>query len=217
LFVVDASRSMAFGEAASALGSKFTLARATSAVLATLVIDQGDAAGLLSVSDRDRRSAQYVPPRSGRHHLHVLLGALARLPCAGCEGVALALTRAATLLTRRALVIVVSDFYEEDAALGEVRRLARMGHDVIVIHVMAREELVMPSTGAAEFEDAETGAVVFTNAAGAAAEYANNVAAFLERTRRAVEGEGLDYLQLTTGDRLEQSLRRFLVARRGIA
>src|ERR687896_1915990 len=45
LFVVDVSRSMAFPDHGQ---SKFDLARATVAVLATLVIDQGDAAGLLA-------------------------------------------------------------------------------------------------------------------------------------------------------------------------
>ena len=46
LFVVDASRSMAFPAHG---GSKFDRARAAAAVLATLVIDQGDAAGLLAI------------------------------------------------------------------------------------------------------------------------------------------------------------------------
>jgi uncharacterized protein (DUF58 family) len=239
LFVVDVSRSMAFpavapkardGAAGPAFaedphavasidqqGSKFALARAAAAVLATLVIDQGDAAGLLSVSDRDERSARYVPARSGRHHLHLLLAAMARLQCVGREGVSVALRRATTLLARRGLVIVLSDFYEEEIALAEIRRLARMGHDVIVFQVMAREEMVLPAAGAAEFEDAETGDVMFTNAAGVAAEYARNVAAFLTRIRQAVEREGLDYMQLVTGDHLERSLRRFLVTRRGRA
>jgi uncharacterized protein (DUF58 family) len=218
LLVVDVSRSMAFPTGSvEPVVSKFGLAQAAAAVLATLVIDQGDAAGLLTVSDREPPSAQYVPPRSGRHHLHVLLAALARQRCTGVEGVSLALTRAAALLVRRGLVIVLSDFYEEDATFGEIRRLARMGHDVIVIHVMAREEMTLPSAGATEFEDAESGAVVFTNPAGVAAEYASNVATFLARTRRAAEREGLDYLQLITGDHLERSLRRFLVARRGRA
>src|SRR5687767_6871755 len=42
MFVVDSSRSMAFPAEGQ---SKFDLARAAAAVLATLVIDQGDAAG----------------------------------------------------------------------------------------------------------------------------------------------------------------------------
>src|ERR1044071_7983692 len=60
LFVIDASRSMDFPERAS----KFALAKSVGAILGTLVLDQGDAAGVLAVTDR----AHYVPSRSGHHH-----------------------------------------------------------------------------------------------------------------------------------------------------
>jgi uncharacterized protein (DUF58 family) len=215
LFVVDASRSMDFPPADSGLQSKFALARATAAVLATLVIDQGDAAGLLAIAgDRD---THYVPPRSGRHHLHVYLAELARVGCRATTGVAPALKRAATLLTRRGMVVILGDLYEDETALGEIRRLSRMGHEVIVIHVMARDELSLPKGGAIEFEDLENGQTLLTNADTSGAEYERNVRAFLDSVRQAIAREGVEYLRLTTGDPLEPALRRFLVQRRGAA
>ena len=108
-------------------GFKFA-ARSVAAILGTLVLDQGDAAGVLAVDDR----AHFVPPRSGHHHLRVFLAELAQLaPAAPRDRDAL--RRAATLLKRRGLVIAVSDFYEDEAAVAQLRRLARMGHDVIAI------------------------------------------------------------------------------------
>jgi uncharacterized protein (DUF58 family) len=210
LFVIDASRSMAYPPEGQ---SKFALARATAAVLATLVIDQGDAAGILAVADGDR--TDYVPPRSGRHHLHLQLAALARLECGSVQGVAGALKRAAVLLRRLGMVIVISDFYEEEPSLVEIRRLARMGHDVIAIQVMAREELQLPRGGSLEIEDLESGATLLTNADAVAEQYRANVQSFLTRTRQALEREGVHYLQLTTREPLEPRLRRFLVSRRG--
>jgi uncharacterized protein (DUF58 family) len=212
LFVLDVSRSMAFPEEGQ---SKFALARAAAAVLATLVIDQGDAAGLLAVAEPTTAGTHYVPARSGRHHLHVCLAELARLTSAGAEGVSSALRRAAALLRRRGLVVVISDLYEEEVALAEIRRVARMGHDVVVVHVMAREELALPAGGAIEFEDLETGATLVTSPDAVASAYAANVERFLTRTRSAVAREGLDYLRLVTGEPLEPALRRFLVGRRG--
>jgi uncharacterized protein (DUF58 family) len=212
LFVIDVSRSMAFPEEGQ---SKFALARAAAAVLATLVIDQGDAAGLLAVEEPTAAGTHYVPARSGRHHLHVCLAELARLTSAGAEGVSSALRRAAALLRRRGLVVVISDLYEEEVALAEIRRVARMGHDVVVVHVMAREELALPAGGAIEFEDLETGATAVTSPDAVASAYAANVERFLIRTRAAVTREGLDYLRLVTGEPLEPALRRFLVGRRG--
>ena len=217
LFVVDVSRSMAFPDSKQ---SKFDLARATVAVLATLVIDQGDAAGLLAVGGSGTPpEVHYVPPRSGRHHLRVYLAALAGLSSVGREPVATALKRAATLLRRRGLVVIVSDLYEEESTIAEIRRLARMGHDVVTIHVMAREELTLPRAtgGATEFVDLETGQTLVASPDAIAIEYQESVRAFLARSRQAVEREGLDYLRLTTGERLEPALRRFLLRRRGAA
>jgi uncharacterized protein (DUF58 family) len=227
LFVVDVSRSMDFphDEAAAsrhagsaslaAAASKFALARATAAVLATLVIDQGDAAGLLVLDGEGAGETHYVPARSGRHHLHLYLAELARLSCRGSATIAHALRRVTTLLRRRGLVVVISDLYDEDAALTEVRRLSRMGHDVVVIHVMAREELTLPRGGAVEFEDLESGATLVTNAEAVAPEYERNMQAFLANVRQSAAREGVDYLQLVTGEPLEPALRRFLIGRRG--
>src|SRR5918995_499626 len=135
MFVIDASRSMAFPEGRD---SKFRLAQAAAAVLATLIIDQGDAAGLLAVTGSGRVGTHYVPPRSGRHHLHVQLAALAKLQCAGGEPVATALRKVSTLVRRRGLIVLASDLYDEEVTLAEIKRLARMGHDVVTLHVIAR-------------------------------------------------------------------------------
>ena len=213
LFVLDMSRSMDFPSEGGQ--PKFTLARATAAVLATLVIDQGDAAGLLAVGGERADATQYVPPRSGRHHLHLCLAALARMQCSGQAGVAAALRRAAALLRRRGMVVVISDLYEEDSTLTEVRRLTRMGHEVIVIHVMAAEELTLPRGTAVEFEDLETGAKLVTNASAIAGDYERHVRTFLADVEQATSREGVAYLRLMTGQPLEPGLRRFLVARRG--
>jgi uncharacterized protein (DUF58 family) len=214
LFVIDISRSMDYPPGAH---SKFDLARATAAILSALVIDQGDTAGLLAVGDvagTGTAATHYVAPRSGRHHLHVQLAALARLAPGGADGVVLALRHAPNLLRRRGLVVILSDFYEEEAALSELKRLARMGHDVVAVHVVAREELTLPRGGAAEFVDLESGRTLLASPDAIADEYRASFNAFASRVREAIEGEGLDYLRLVTREPLERALRRFLVARR---
>ena len=212
LFVLDISRSMAFPQTSQ---SKFDLARAAAAVLATLVIDQGDAAGLLAMSGTAPGATHYVPARSGRHHLHLCLAALARLSASGADGVASALRRVSTLLRRRGLIVVLSDLYEEEVALADIRRLARMGHDVVILHVMASDELSLPRGGAVEFEDLESGATLVASPDAIARDYNDAVDRFLKRTRQAVEREGLDYVRLMAGEALEPALRRFLIGRRG--
>jgi uncharacterized protein (DUF58 family) len=124
LFVVDVSRSMDFPSGGR---TKFEMARSVAAILGTLVLDQGDAAGVLAVDER----AHLVPARSGHHHLRVMLAALASLTPRGSAPLGDALRRAATLLKRRGLVVVISDFYDDEDSLAQIRRLSRMGHDVM--------------------------------------------------------------------------------------
>jgi len=193
--------------------TKLTLAAATAAALGTLLIDQGDAAGLLAIPAEGR--AEYLPARSGRHHLRLFLASLARLTAAGIVPVAQSLRRAATLMRRRGLVVVLSDLYDEDATLTEVRRLSRMGHDVIVFQTLAPEEVRLPAGGAVQFEDLETGARVIAEPESVRDHYEHAVHAFLSNIERTLRREGVDYVRLFTGEPIEPSLRRFLLSRRG--
>jgi uncharacterized protein (DUF58 family) len=214
LFVVDVSRSMAFpahGE------TKFAVAQTTAAVLATLVIDQGDAAGVLAVAGEGPSGSTYVPARSGRHHLRVCLAAIANLRAEGDAPLAAALRRAASLLRRRGLIVLLTDFYDEQGALAEIRRLSRMGHDVVVIQVMSAREMELPNGTAVEFEDLESGETLVTNANAIRHEYRRAVTDFVARVEHAVHREGMDYLGLTAGEPLEPALRKFLIGRRGSA
>jgi uncharacterized protein (DUF58 family) len=191
--------------------SKFALARSIAAILGTLVLDQGDAAGVLAVDDR----AHYVPARSGHHHLRVMLSELSTLQPAGTATIAEALRRAAMIVKRRGVIIVLSDFYEDQDAISQLRRLARMGHDVIAIHTLSREELSLGVPGAAELVDLETGKRLLVQPSAARDSYIASVNAWLESIQQQLRGDGIDYLRLVTGEPLEPSVRRFLVGRRG--
>ena len=204
LFVIDVSRSMNFA-------GKFDLARQVTSILGTLVLDQGDAAGVLAVDDR----ARLVPPRSGHHHLRVFLSQLAQLTPTGGACLDDALRQAATVMKRRGLVVVVSDFYEEEAALPQVRRLARMGHDVVVVHTLAREELALDLGGAAEFVDLESGRTLMVQPSAVREGYTAAVQQWLAKVHDTVTRDGMEYLRLVTGSPLEPALRRFLTHRRG--
>ncbi len=216
LFVVDISRSMDFpsGNREPGVGnrrSKFEMARSVTAILGTLVLDQGDAAGVLALDDR----AHYVPARSGHHHLRVFLAELASLGPRGSSPIAESLRRAASILKRRGLVIVTSDLYDDEAAAGQLRRLVRMGHDVIVVHTLAREELTLDVGGAAEFVDLESGRKLMVQPAAARESYVAALTGWLTRVEQQLRRDGIGYLRLVADEPLEPALRRFLLNRRG--
>ena len=208
LFVIDVSRSMDFPEWEP---HEIRDGANVAAILGTLVLDQGDAAGVLAVDERTR----LVPARSGHHHLRVMLAELASLTPRGSMPIAEALRRAAALLKRRGLVVVISDFYDDEDSLPQIRRLARMGHDVIAIHTIAREEQTLDVGGAAEFVDLEDGRKLMVQPSAAREAYVGAFAKWLSDVEQQVRRDGIDYLRLVTGDPLEPALRRFLVGRRG--
>ncbi len=215
LFVIDISRSMDFpGNREPGTGrrkSKFEMARSVGAILGTLVLDQGDAAGVLAVDER----AHFVPPRSGHHHLRVFLAEIASLTPRGSSSIAEALRRAATILKRRGMVIVISDLYDDEAAIGQARRLSRMGHDVIVLHTLSRQELTLDVGGAAEFVDLESDSKLMVQPSAARESYMAAFSGWLSSVEQRLRRDGIDYLRLIADEPLEPALRRFLVNRRG--
>lgn len=208
LFVIDISRSMDFP---ANLKSKFEMARSVGAILGTLVLDQGDAIGVLAVDER----AHFVPPRSGHHHLRVFLAEVASLTPRGSSSIAEALRRAATILKRRGMVIVISDLYDDEAAIGQARRLSRMGHDVIVLHTLSRQEVTLDVGGAAEFVDLESDSKMMVQPSAARESYVAAFSGWLSSVEQRLRRDGIDYLRLIADEPLEPALRRFLVNRRG--
>jgi uncharacterized protein (DUF58 family) len=209
---VDASASMNYGAAGGV--TKLAYARLLAAALAHLIISQGDAAGLVVFSDTIR---QYVPSRSGQVHLRRLLVALTELEASGTTAASPALRRSTDLLKRRGLLILVSDLYDEDGSVEEeLRRATRIGHDVVVFHLVTRDEIEFPFDEDLQLDDLESGASVQSGPA-AAAEYRREFAAFLERWRTRCVANGIDYVRVTTDMALDTALREYLVQRtRGV-
>ncbi len=77
--------------------------------------------------------------------MRALLAALSGVEASGRWDAAETVRRAAERLNRRGLLLVLSDFYdEEDATFSELTRAARMGHEVVLFQMMSREEVEFP-------------------------------------------------------------------------
>jgi uncharacterized protein (DUF58 family) len=208
MLVVDTSASMAFP--AHGL-SKFRYAAVTAASLAYLIVSQGDAVGLMSMAGG---SLVYLPARGGRPHLRSLIAQIQRLEPAGVWAPERVIARGAELLKRRGVVMVLSDFYDAEAAtFRELRRTHRRGHDVAMLQVVSGDEMAFPYRGDIEFEDLESGERRVVDAGSIAAGYREAVNGFLARCRRQAGRDGLDYALLDTAVPPERALRRYLLRR----
>jgi uncharacterized protein (DUF58 family) len=211
---LDASASMDYAgtREAAVRVTKFQYARLLAAAIAHLVSRQGDAVGLVTYADGIR---QFLPSRGGQAHLRALLLALGRTEASGRTDGAAALARTIDLLTRRGLLVVVSDLYDEsDAVELALMRAAHVGHEVIVFHVLTRDEVELPFRDDVELEDPETGRIVLSNGAAAGRPYREAISAFLERWRTRCATYGIDYVRVFTDTPLDVTLRSYL-RRRG--
>ena len=206
--VLDASASMSFSGERRV--SKMDYARMIAGALAHLVTEQGDAAGLTVFDERIRT---YLGSRPGRSHLRALLVALSNTAAGGGTASVPALRRAIDLLRSRGAIVLISDLYEAGEALeSELKRAARMGHDVSVFHVLSAEELEWPWSGDVEVEDSESGRRVLASSAGAAA-YRARVKAFVDGWRSRCIVENIAYVLARTDDPPAHVLREYLLQR----
>jgi uncharacterized protein (DUF58 family) len=202
--VLDASASMGFPPALP----KLRYGAIVAAALAHLIVGQGDSVGLVA-------GAAFIPHRAGRAHLRRVLSALSALEPGGEWDGAASVRRAADRLPRRGLVIVISDFYDdEERTLAALRRAARIGHEIVMFQILSRDELELPYQNDLEFTDLETGARLALHAGAIRREYREAVAAFLESLRGRSLAEGFQYSLVLTDTPPDRALRQFLLARR---
>jgi uncharacterized protein (DUF58 family) len=215
MLVVDTSASMSFGGSfggASRDGvTKLRYATILAAALAYLAVTEGDAVGLLSASDGP---LTYLPARGGRAHLRSLVARLDRLAPSGTWQPARVIARAAELLKRRGLIIVLSDFYDaEDETLRELKRATRRGHDVALLQTLTRPEITFDYRGDVEFRDLESGATRVVPADAIGAGYRAAVGDFLTRWRTRAQQHGIDYALFPTDQPPARALRTYVVKR----
>jgi uncharacterized protein (DUF58 family) len=188
--------------------TKFRYAVIAAAALAHLISGQGDAVGLLA-------GERFFTPRAGRQHLRGLLAGLSSLSAAGGWSAADNVRRASERLKRRGLLLVLSDFYDdEERTLVELRRAARMGHEVVLFQILSRDEIELPYRRDLEFADLENGRTLAINAGLARRQYTDAMAAFLERWHSRAGAEGFQYSLIVTDTPPERALRNFLLARK---
>ena len=214
--VLDTSGSMDFPGAASVgVGrllpgqpvSKFRYAVIAAAALAHLISGQGDAVGLLA-------GERFLAPRAGRQHLRGLLAGLSSLAPGGGWSAASHVRLASERLKRRGLLIVLSDFYDdEERTLAELRRAARMGHEVVLLQILSRDEIELRYRRDLEFIDLESGRTLAINAGLARRDYTDAVGAFLERWHSRAGAEGFQYSLIVTDTPPARALRNVLLAR----
>ncbi|MET4107375.1 DUF58 domain-containing protein [Hymenobacter sp. UYP22] len=187
--------------------SKLEYARLLCAALAYVATQQGDAVALTVLHPR---GLQHLPPRSDARQQQRIYHTLEHIEAAGRFP---DITTLAPLTARRqpALTVCVSDLYEENGEIEQLlTRLRAATGEVLLLHLMARNELDFTYRGAVTFEDLETGQQLQLDAGQQRRVWQQQLQAWLLETARRARTRGFEYYRLNTAEPLTDALREFL-------
>src|SRR6266576_3690661 len=192
--LLDVSGSMGYGSDRGL--TKFQYGAILAASLGYLMNRQRDAVGLTAF---DENIVSMMPASSRPGHLRPMLVTLDRLKTEHRTNVAKPLHQLANTLTKRGMVVLISDLLDDPAEIIRgLKHFQFRGIDVIVFHVLDHDEIEFPFERATRFEDLETSEEVMAVPGAVREHYLKGIGSLIDRYRRELGASGIDYVLLNT-------------------
>ena len=186
---LDSSASMGFDGGSEI--SKLEYGSFFAAALSYLVVRYGDRVSLQTFDESIR---EYFPPGSTNTHLHRILGALERNTPGKETSVAAALTKAAPLLTRKGILVVVSDFFDTPAEIFlALSPYLHRGFRVHLFHLLTPGELDLELRGLTTYRDLETSTRLIAHPSALKERYKEAIDQHIASLRRLAQRRSVDY------------------------
>jgi uncharacterized protein (DUF58 family) len=199
----DASASLSFGEP-----PKIDVARRLAAAVGYMTLADTERAQLLVTAGGAVREH---PPSRGRGGLSALLRNLDAMSTSGGTDLAKAVNTVVRRSSRPGMLVVLSDFFDPSPSLSALARAVAAGHDVLLVQVVAPEEVEPDYDGDWTLEDAETGELVELTMDPAALDaYVSRFAGLCEELRGWARKHGATYVRARTDARMEDVMRRIV-------
>lgn len=191
---------------------KIDYARYLAACLALLAYRQGDKIGLSFFNETDLKR---IMPQQHGQQLQIIYQSLSALQANGRlenrEGFKWLVST-----KQKELMVFITDFYEHD---DEIMRLIKLfvavGHEVVVLHLMAANELDGSFKSYDALQDAETGEIVVLGSI-SMEKHKQLVESYLSRSRHMLLENKVHYCLVNANDPPEKTLREFLVYRNSL-
>ncbi len=209
--VVDASNSMGYRRRDGKGASKFEYACWAAAALAYLITQQQDTCGLVLFDEAVRK---VMPAASNKSHLMNLIKELEQAEPEGSTGIARALGEAGEAVRRRGLVVMFSDLMDDAGEiLKGLKQVRHRGHEVLLFHVLAHDEVTFPFDRLTKFEGMETLDHLTADPVSLRDAYLEEVKQFRRRLRRVCLANRIDLVEMDTADSLGVVLSAYLAKR----
>lgn len=213
VLAVDASESMNFGSVQTGDGiwTKYDHATTLAATLAYLATAQTDAVGL---SIFDEELLRYFRPSAGRGQWRTIVNELQAVPRWNTTGLGRVLEQLAGKISHRSLVVLLSDFFDDPAALERgLKALRFRKHDVVCLQLLDPQEVSFPFEDVTLFKGMEASGELLTEPRALRKGYLDALNEHVEAVARTCRHNGMDFHRFNTGESLEVPLSVFLAGR----
>jgi uncharacterized protein (DUF58 family) len=208
--LLDQSESMRYQGPNSSM-SKFEYARLLSAALAYLVLGQQDSVGLVTF---DEQVQTEVRANSQPSHLRPILETLVAAAPAGKTSAAPVFHELAERFKKRSVMILLSDLLDDvPALLAGLKHFQHRRHEVIVMHLLDAAELEFPFDRTTLFRGLEETPDILVDPLALRPAYLFELHSYLRQVETGVRSQQADYIRITTDQRLDASLSRYLRSR----
>ena len=192
--------------------SKLEYGKMMAACLAYVILHQRDAVAL-GIFDEEIR--EYLPRSDNRDNLFKIMNRLAGFDATGETQVAEVLHGMANQVRRKGIMIVMSDFFDDEAAIVEgIQHLRFAGHEVILMQILDPYEIDFPFTGMVEFDGLENIPKVQTRPTQIKKTYHREFEAFRQRLRDACDRNQCHFVEVRTDQPLDEVLSNYLAFRK---
>jgi len=194
--------------------SKFDYAATLAASLASLLLRQRDAVGLVTF---DRRHRTLLRPAATQSQLARIIEVLEDTKPDRTTELGDVILRMSDQIKRRGIIIVISDLLTDlDRFYQGLGKLQHQGQEVMIFHLLDRDELDLPFDGSVIFRDLEGTDEIFAEPKFFKQAYQRAISAFCTDVAQRCQSAGMDYLLLATDGDLGRALRHYLRKRQSM-
>ena len=203
--LLDTSQSMTYGSGAI---TKLEYGSYLSAALTHLMLNQRDAMGLVLFDEKIRK---FIPPRAAPSHANIIMGALDKIQSANDTQIRPTLDYMAERIKKRGLVILISDLLDDpDQVLMGLNHFRHNKQEMIVFHLLDRQELEFQFGNRTKFRDLETDETITTEPWHIRSAYQELIEMHQRKYRLGCRNQRIDYVPLFTDQPLDQALNEYL-------
>ncbi len=196
-------------------GVKFEYGRKLAAALCYVGLVRLDT---IEIHGFSNRLSQRIFSTGGRHRFHGVMDGIAAMPPGGATDLLKVVREFIGGYSQRGLVVIVSDFLDDQGCERGLQFLSDFGHELMLLHLWADEDRTPPWLGELDLRDAETGAALKLDFDEAARQrYTNAFDEYCHTLQKIALRSGGRYAGIPVSTPLETVIFGDLVKVKGIA